>query len=136
MGQANDMHMSFGLSLGALPRHHAEDAWAVGVVCLVGTLRRYHAMGVGSSRAMQGWAATIGTPRRYHPSGRNGAAAQMGRSGDTMFCEKATLCTRVQVGTARDVLRHHTAGVWSSCALLGLGRVGDTIRRVGLRQLH
>ena len=27
-----------------------------------------------------------GTLRRYHPSGQNGAAAQMGRSGDTMVC--------------------------------------------------
>ena len=57
----------------------------------------------------------------------------MGRSGDTMICEKATFCTRVQVGTARDVLRHHAANVWSSRAMLGsgcrrLGRFGDTIR--------
>ena len=37
---------------------------------------------------------------------------QLGRSGDTMICVKGTLCTRVQIGTARDVLRHHAAGVW------------------------
>ena len=65
----------------------------------------------------------------------------MGRSGDTMICEKATFCTRVQVGTARDVLRHHVADVWSSRAMLGsgcqrLGRFGDTIRRVGMGLLH
>ena len=41
----------------------------------------------------------FGTLRRYHPSARIGAAAQMGSSDDTMICEKAALCTRVQVGT-------------------------------------
>ena len=35
----------------------------------LGTLRRYHALGVWSSRAMQRWIATVGTLRRYHPSG-------------------------------------------------------------------
>ena len=64
---------------------------------------------------------------------RGAVVTQMGRSGDTMICEKATFCTRVQVGTARDVLRHHAADVWSSRAMLGsgcqrLGRFGDTIR--------
>ena len=42
---------------------------------------------------------------------RRTVVTQMGRSGETMICEKATLCTRVQVGTARDVLRHHAMGV-------------------------
>ena len=31
---------------------------------------------------------------------------QMGRSSDTMICEKATFCTRVEVGTARDAMRY------------------------------
>ena len=52
---------------------------------------------------------------------RGAVVTQLGRSGDTMICEKATFCTRVQVGTARDVLRHHAADVWSSRAMLGLG---------------
>ena len=39
--------------------------------------------------------------------GRNGAAGQMGRSGDTMVCGLATICTLLQVGTARDALRYH-----------------------------
>ena len=58
--------------------------------------------------------------------------AQMGRPGDTMICEMATFYTRVQVGTARDALRYHAVGVWSSRAMRGwvarLGRFGDTIR--------
>ena len=46
---------------------------------------RYHAVGVWNSR-MQRLVATIGTLRRNHPSGRIEAAAQLGRSGDTMAC--------------------------------------------------
>ena len=62
---------------------------------------------------------------------RGAVVTQMGRSGDTMICQKATFCTRVQVGTARDAMRCHATGVWSSRAMLGLGcrrlgRFGDT----------
>ena len=70
---------------------------------------------------------------------RGADVTEMGRSGDTMICEKATFCTRVQVGTAR--MRYHATGVWSSRAMLGLGcrrlgRFDDTIRRVGMGLLH
>ena len=57
---------------------------------------------------VQGWAPAVGTLRRYHPSGRNGAAAQMGRYGDTMDC-----------GMAYDL---HILGSRRS------GRFGDTFR--------
>ena len=43
--------------------------------------------------------------------GGGAVATQMGRSGDTMICEKATFCTRVQVSAAWDALRHHAVGV-------------------------
>ena len=52
-----------------------------------------------------------GMLRQYHPSGRNGAAALMGRSGDTTISGWLTTCTRVQVATARDALRYHAMGV-------------------------
>ena len=45
--------------------------------------------------ACRDWLPRFGTLRRYHPSGWFGAAAQMGRSGDTMVCGLA--CTRVFV---------------------------------------
>ena len=57
---------------------------------------------------------------------------QMGRSGDTMICGWLTTCTRLQVGTARDALRHHTVGVLVVRGLTGLG-----CRRSGrLRRYH
>ena len=58
-----------------------------------------------SSSRCRGGLRRIGPPP--HTAGkflRGAVVTQMGRSGDTMICEKATFCTRVQVGTARDAL--------------------------------
>ena len=58
-----------------------------------------------------------------------------GRSGDTMICEMATFCTRVQVGTARDASAIPSVGSeWGSCT-------DGSLRRhhglwVGLRFAH
>ena len=97
---------------------------------LLGTPQRYHAMGVWNSR-MQRLVATVGTLRRNHPSGRIEAAAQLGRSGDTMVCGLA--CTRVLVSAARDALRYHAVGVQVvrgqyRTGLRRSGRFGDTYR--------
>ena len=73
---------------------------------------------------------------------RGAVLTQMGRPGDTMICEKATFCTRVQFSAARDALRYHAVGVQvvRGQDRAGLSTVG-TLRRhhglwVGLRFAH
>ena len=83
---------------------------------------------------------TVGTLRRYHPSGRNGAAAQMGRSGDTMVCGLTcvlhTGAGQCFSGRFSDTMRWVYGAVACRDWLPRLGRFGDTIRRGGLGQLH
>ena len=77
---------------------------------------------------------TVGTLRRYHPLGRNGAAAQMGRSGDTVVCGLACVL-HTGAGRYRSGRFATPCGgcAWSIMVNIGLGsrrsgRFGDTIR--------
>ena len=81
----------------------------------IGTARdalRYHAVGVWSSRVMQGWAADGRDASAIPSAGSVGDTAQLGRSGDPMTCgEWLATNTWVQVSGVRDALRYRAVCV-------------------------